>query len=477
MTFSQFLAILLARKWAAITVFVFVVVVTIAISLLLPPQYTGEASVVIDVKPDPLTSVLNPALISPSYMATQVDILTSDRVTSRVIRDLKLTDSPEVRRHWQEETNGQGPIEQWLIDQLNRKLDVKPSRDSNVITIGYKSPDPRFAAALANAYAQAFIATTLELRSEPAQRYAQFFNSQAKDALASLQQAQTRLASFEQQNGIVASDERFDVENTRLNELSSQLVSVQSLVADSNSRQSQAQRGVSDRMQEVIGNPLIANLKAELAKSEAALEQLSSRLGSANPQVIEARANVAQLRSRIDSETQRITASVGVGNRINMQREAELRQQLAEQRARVLKMKEVRDKAQVLQREIDNAQRTYDNVRLRLDQSGLESQTTQGYVNMLTAALPPATPSFPNMVLNVPLAIVMGLLLAIGVAMLLETVDRRLREPADVVALLGLPVLGVLPQPGAKRYVSGRLALPANPSFPGLAAPSAPRGA
>ena len=54
MTFGQFLSILRARKLAAVLVFLLVVASTLGVSLLLPKQYTGAASVVIDVKPDPL---------------------------------------------------------------------------------------------------------------------------------------------------------------------------------------------------------------------------------------------------------------------------------------------------------------------------------------------------------------------------------------------------------------------------------------
>ena len=98
MTFGQFLSILRARLWVALAVFFTVVLATVAVSLLLPKQYTGSASVVIDVKPDPVSAMAFPSMAMPSFMATQVDIITSDRVALRVIRDLKLliVDEPTV---------------------------------------------------------------------------------------------------------------------------------------------------------------------------------------------------------------------------------------------------------------------------------------------------------------------------------------------------------------------------------------------
>ena len=182
MTFGQFLSILRARKWAALMVFVLVVATTVAVSLLMPKTYTGTSSVVIDAKPDPVTAMMNPTAAMPSFMATQVEIMNSDRVALRVIRDLKLLDNPQLRAQWLDEAEGKGVIEQWLVDLLQKKLDIKPSRESNVISIAYQSPDPRFAAGLANAFAQAYIATTLELRVDPAQQFKKFFDVQTKDA-------------------------------------------------------------------------------------------------------------------------------------------------------------------------------------------------------------------------------------------------------------------------------------------------------
>ena len=460
MTFGQFLSILRARFWAALLVFVLVVAATVAVSMLLPKQYTSAASVVIDVKPDPVSAMGYPSAALPGFMATQVDIITSDRVALRVIRDLKLLDNPSLRQQWQEESQGKGTVEQWLVDLIQRKLDVKPSRESNVIQIGYQSPDPRFAAGLANAFAQAYIATTLELRVDPAKQFTTFFNSQSKEAREALERAQTRVSTFQREKGIIASDERLDVEGARLSELSSQLVQIQAISSESGSRQSAAQGATADRMQEVLNNPLIAGMKADLVRGEARLQELNSKFGESHPQVIEARANLTELRSRLDAETRRVTGGVTVTNTINKQREAQLRNALEVQRNKVLTMKAVRDQGQVLVREVESAQRTYDGMMARLNQTAMEAQSTQSYANILTTAAPPAEPSSPKILLNSALSVFIGALLAVAVALVLELRDRRVRAPADVVASLGLPVLGTLPKPGAKRFNSGkRLAL------------------
>ena len=145
-----------------------------------------------------------------------------------------------------------------------------------------------------------------------------------------------------------------------------------------------------------------------------------------------------------------VTGGVGVSNTINRQREAQVRKELEQQRLKVLRMKGVRDEGQVLVREVENAQRAYDAVMARLTQTSLESQSTQSFVNMLSTAAPPADPSSPKILLNTALSIFLGLMLALGTALLLEMLDRRVRTIDDVYAALELPVLGVMPSPQAK---------------------------
>uniref|UniRef100_UPI001C087EDE hypothetical protein n=1 Tax=Acinetobacter baumannii TaxID=470 RepID=UPI001C087EDE len=77
---------------------------------------------------------------------------------------------------------------------------------------------------------------------------------------------------------------------------------------------------------------------------------------------IETRANLAELKTRIETETAKISSSLGISNNINQQRVAEIKAQLDAQRAKVLKMKTQRDQVAVLSRDVESAQRAYDTV-------------------------------------------------------------------------------------------------------------------
>lgn len=445
MTFTQLVSILAARWRIALVVLALVVAAAAALNELLPRRYTASASVLIDLKtPDPITGGISPGMMTASYMATQVDVIQSERVARRVVRALKFDTNPAMRAQWQQEAGGAGSYERWLADLVQGSLDVKPSRESNVITLSYKSVDPKFAAALANAFAQAFVDVTLDLRVEPARQYTGFFDARSKQLREAVEAAQARLSAFQKEKGIVAGDERLDVETARLNELSSQLVALQAMTAESRSREAQA-KSAAGTLQDVINHPVVAGLRADLTRQEARLQELGARLGDAHPQVREQRASLAELRARLEQEMARVGSSVGVSNSINQSREAQVRAALEAQRAKVLELKALRDEVAVLTRDVEHAQRAYDTVLTRSTLTSLESQTTQTNVVVLNPAAEPIEPSSPRRLVNLLIAVFLGTLLGVCAALAREFADRRVRSGDDLAGTLQLPLLGHLP--------------------------------
>lgn len=445
MTIAQLLIVLRARWRFALLVLSVVVGLVAAASLVLPPQYTAVASVVLDVKsPDPIAGVVLPGMTVPGYMGTQLGVIQSERVALRALKYLHADTDKALQQRWHVESGGHGDFDSWLAEQTLHGLDVVPIRDSNVIMVSYRSSDPDHAAAVANAFVKAYIETTLELRVDPAKQFSSVFDGSAKNLREDLERAQTRLSAYQQSKGIVASDEKLDVENLRLAELSSQLVVMQGLASESGSRQGQSGSNP-DRMPEAVGSLLLGNLTSELSREEAKLKELATTLGDNNPRVVEVRASIAQTRARIDSETQRVAGSLAVNNSVNQTRLAQARAAVDEQRNKLLHMKGQRDEAAVLLRDVENAQRAYDAVLARATQSGVESQTTQTNVSVLKRAAPPGKPSSPRLVLNLAVALFIGSLLAAGSAIARESSDRRLRTDTDVTLALRQPLLGVLP--------------------------------
>lgn len=444
MSARQFFFMLRARWLLVLTLFLLSIGSAAAISLLLPKQYTASAAVVIDVKtPDPIAGALSPAVAMPSFMATQVDILESDRVALQVVRALKLTDSPDMIDKWNADTKATGNFELWLANRLQRSLEVKPSKESNLVTVNFTSVSPRFSVAVANAFVKAYIETMVDLRVDPAKQYSTFFDTRSRQLRDDVGKAQAKLSAFQRQQGMLVTDERLDVETLRLSELSAQLVALQGSSADSRSRQVAATT-TPDQLQDVITNPVVAGLRTDLSRAEAKLQEMSERFGDSHPSVVEARANISGLQSKLLQETQRLSGSVGVTNIINQSREFQVRSSLEAQRAKLLKMKTNRDESAVLQREVENAQRAYDGVMARLTQMSLESQVNQTNASVLMWAVEPSRHSAPQLSFNLAIGAFVGVLLAIAGALLRESTDRRIRTLEDVAHEVGLPVLGTL---------------------------------
>lgn len=450
MSFSQFLAIVGAHRKAALVAFFGTIVLVIGLSLIWPKTYTAQAVVVVDQKPDPVSANPYSNLTTPGFMATQVEIFQSDRVALRVVRNLRLAESTQARLEWDEATDSTGSIESWLAERLQKKLDVKPSRESNLINVSFKADTPAEAAFKANAFVQAYLDTNLDLRAEPARQYSGFFEERAKQLREELELSQAKLSAYQKEKGIIASDERLDIENARLSDLSTQLVQLQAISAESSSRKTQASRST-EQLQDVLINPLVASLKTDLAREEAKLKQASATLGENHPTVIQIRASMNEIKDRLASEIRKVGGGVGVTDAINQARMAEIKSSLEAQRTKVLQLKEQRDQLGILMKDVENAQRAYDNVLARLSQSSLESENKLPNVAVLTPAVEPIKHSSPKLLLNSVGSFFLGLLLAAGTVFALEFKDRRIRSLQDLTQTLSLPVIGSLTPPGKKK--------------------------
>src|SRR6266850_1922961 len=444
MSLQQFLMILRGRLMLVASILIGTVAVIVAASLVLPKKYTATAAVVVDVKsPDPITGTMLHAMVMPGYMATQRDIITSDRVAQKVVKLLKLDEVPSKKEQWLQSTQGRGSLVAWLADGLQKKLDVRPSRESNVIDISYRAGDPAFAAAVANAFAQAYIDASIELRTEPARQYARWFGEQDKGLRENVQKAQARLSEHQKTYGIVASDERLDSETGKLNDLSAQLTVVQGQTAEARSKQRSG--SAANTLPEVVQNPLINTLKADIARQEAKLQELAGNLGKNHPQYQRMESELASLKQRLEAETRLITSGFGTATAVGKDTEAELAAAVAAQKTKLLGMRQARDQLAALQRDVDNAQKAYEGVSQRLTQSRLESQFTQTNVSVLTLAAEPVAPSFPNVPVNIALSIFLGTFFGIAAAFVTEMLDRRIRSAEDVMEMLQLPMLGGIP--------------------------------
>lgn len=446
----QVLLILRAHYKIALIVFVLTIAVGLGISLLMPKQYITTTSLVFDVKsPDPVAGMLLPVV--PGYMATQVDIIKSDRLAQQVATALKLDQNPALKQQWKEATDGEGNLQLWVGELLQKGLIVTPATGASIINISYAAGDPSFAAAVANTYAQLYIDTNIELRVDPARQYARWFGDQAKLMREKLEKAQAALSEYQQEKGIVTKDEQMDAETSKLNDLSAQLTLAQGQTVEVRSK---ANSGA-DALPEVNQNPLIQGLKTDIARQEAKLREAAENLGQNHPQYQRMEVEIAALKNQLAVEKLYITNSFAASKSVALDKESQIKAAIAAQKKKLLELKSGRDQLAVLQRDVDAAQNAYDGVIKRYNQTSLESQVTQTNVSVLNPAVEPPEPASPNIRKNMAASVLLGLLLGGGAAFLLELLDRRIRSAGDLAEMLQVPVLAVLERPRSPSRLLG----------------------
>lgn len=455
MDFNQYLLAFRARRKAFMMVFAAVVITALAVVAILPKKYVASATVLLDGRDEQSMTARLSARERAGYVQTQVDLIQSGKVAKRVVRDLKLATLPGVREAYERDTGGLGTIEDWASVELLKKLKVDSST-SNVVTLIYADGEPRLAADVANGFAKAYVDTSLELRTEPSREAAAWFEDQLKGLRTSVSQSQSKLTAYQREKGIISTDERTDVESVRLSEISTQLLAARNATYDAQSRYKHAVEfingnastgtsgGAADSLPEVMANPAVQAVKAELVRAEARLEQSTTDLGPNHPQYQRNASEVQGLRDKLASEMKKVVGGLSNTALQSRRREEELKNAYAAQQERLLSMRDSRVELAVLSRDVENAQRTYDTALSRWLTNKVDSRAQLTNIALLSPAVEPLTPAQPKVGLIAGLSLLIGALLAAGVVYLLEAMDRRVRSRSDLESRLAVPTLGRL---------------------------------
>ena len=467
MTITQFLRIVWARKWLAVGLMVLVSIVGSLVTVNLPKRYTAETSLIVEMRVDPVLGMMAPSLVAPGYIATQVDVLKSERVAARVVKLLGVERSETAIAQWRDATKEKIPLDRYYAALLQKGLTVEPTNGSNVINVSFSAADPIFAQTAANAFAKAYMDVSVELRVAPARESAGFLDDQTKVLRSNLEAAQAKLSKFQQERGIVVSDERFDQENARYQLLISQLSAAQAEAVDAAAR---SRLSGGENSPDVLNSPAVQGLKSQLAIAEAKLTELAAIVGKNHPQRIQAEAQINELKQQIAAETRRVAGGALSASRGSAQKVGEIQAMINEQKRKLQALRSGRDEEAVYKRDVDTAQRAYDNISSKVGQVTLEGQNSQANTRLLSAAVEPLEPSRPKVAAGVAASVIGGLVLGMLAALGWEMLDRRVRDPEDLMVMSGVPVIGVLRPEGSKRPVFRRLlqAAPISPTHPSL---------
>jgi chain length determinant protein EpsF len=466
-TIQQLVRILRAHAGTLLMVAILVASLAAGVMTVLPKRYKATATVLVEPETRDSAGAAGggPAGRAEEVVSTHSDILASTAVAQAVVEALGLEqrrDAPAlladpslgsvVRRTARilfpaEEQAETEDLRVWMAGRLQRNLELKSNRDSRVIHVTYTAPDPQFAAAAANAFVEAYRQTVRDLNVRPVQEDSRLYDQQMAQLRQRLESAEAELTRFQQEKGIVASDERLDVETARLNELSGQLAVAQAQAVESAAKERRLReflaRPGAQPPAEIVGAPVVQQLQQRIAESEAEFSELARRRGPNHPQRRAAETKLQQLRAELGQAMQRMTHSLLASSQVGPEREAAARGAFERQRNRVLGLKSARDRLAALAREVEEARRAYLAASERLARSRIASEAGRANTSLVHGAVAPISPFGPSPMLVVALAFAGGLAIGIGVALAREASDGRIRCERDVLEL-GAPVLAVL---------------------------------
>lgn len=402
MTLRQFLLALRARFRVFAVAVAAVVLAAAVASFLMAKSYRATVSLLVDARDEQSMGEAVRSLGLPqehlSYLQTQADILSSPKVARRVVEQLKLAESPAALAVLGVRTSGNPRLEDVLVDQLQHALKVETSQ-SNVIRATVTATDPRLAATIANAFATAYVGTTLELRVAPNREAAAWFDEQLKGLRGSLEEAQRKLR------------------------------------ADQDAKRQQLAQHP-ERLPQVRDDVFIQQLRADLLHGQEKLRELSTQYGVNHPVYQRQVSENRELRGRLQAELRKVAAGVADPDGPATPLPASRLSGDSPEQSGTLEP--------VLQHNVESAERAYDTALQRYFSSQVDSRASQTNVAVLSPAAVPLVPYRPNIPLNLALALVTGLALGCALVAWMERQDARVRSAEDLVSVMQAPLLAVL---------------------------------
>jgi capsular exopolysaccharide synthesis family protein len=437
----QLANIFLKRKWQILSITLAVLIPTLVITLLTTPEYRSIVTIQIDpetVKVLPYREVSEP-LNAPYnyelYMKTQDQILKSPTLAERTIQRLE------------EESAGEETYR--LAGSFVDSFEVQRVHESQVIRLGYSSPDPLFSARVANTAAEEFIKLHLEKKRETTERARKFLEDQLNTLRQRLEDAEAQLIRYARDHNILDVENRqHNLIRQRLDHLTAELSKVESEYIALKAEYEAIRSATADQFPQSLDNPLIARLETRQTELEQTLAQLLSQFGENWPAVIKTRNELSVVKAQLDEERSAALTQAKRQAQMEFNKAREgyrtLARSLDRQKQLVNQLNEASVEYNILEREVDTNEQLYQGLLQRLKETGVTAGLEFGNIQIIDRARPDYIPFRPQPKRNLALALLVGLSLGIGLAFLREYLDDTVKKPDDIEAL-GLPSLGLIP--------------------------------
>lgn len=452
--------ILQKRKWTVVACLVVVVTLAAIASFRQTPLYAGVTRLTIGREnPDPLGFSKGEAS-SEDYdysltLETQLKIMQSDELLMGVAKQLQLDKNPSfVGKVTPPPAAGQPQAldpqqEAMLLGKMHGALSLSVIPRTRIVEIQFLSPDPKLAAQIANALANAYIEHNFRTKFESTMQTSDWLAKQLSDLQMRVETAQEKLVRYQRENGIVEINDKENIITDKLTDVNKQLTEAEGDRIQKEALYRMASSGdpsiVARSASNAGADSLLEKLRASRAELRTQYAQLSTQFGPSYPKVLEVQNQIKEVDAAIESERQKLLVRMKSEYLAALQREKLLRTALEQQKVEANNLSQRAIEYNLLKRDVDTSRQLYEGLLQKLKEAGVSAGLRSSNIQVVDVARVPLSPVKPNIPRNIELGFLVGLAGGILLAFALEALDSTVRTADEVQAISRLPVLGIIP--------------------------------
>lgn len=465
--FSTVRGILFRQRWLIASVVAAALIGGLVMTLLATPMYEATAK----VKVEPYGAYIlegqdvDQGISSNQvydYLATQIEVIKSRSLAEVVVANLNLGERYDLLGKDVDEGRAPGTSDeawaqakrQMATSILVGSVVTRVPEENWVIPIGFRSDKPALAAELANAYADAFVASGTSSKIADNQYAIGYLQEQIVDVRSKLEDAEQAANTFARLNGIISQPVPGGVggEGASVTLTTTNLASINQRVSDARAARIAAEqrwRSIQNlpasQLPEVQSNSVLQSLVSDRAAKMAQLADLRQRYNDDFPQITTLLSQIGSLDNQIERISADVKATVRNEYTVALNQERALQAELGSLTGDTLTERDAQVQLSVLEREAQALRDQLKSLLDRFNQVNSAANVNSGTLSKLDAATVPGSPYAPNLFNNLALALVFGVALAAALAVLRETLDDRIRTLDDIEEKLGVPLLGHTP--------------------------------
>jgi uncharacterized protein involved in exopolysaccharide biosynthesis/Mrp family chromosome partitioning ATPase len=450
------------------------VVIALIATLVIPPSYRGTAVLLIDPRQPKVTqsdTVMPGFGADAAAVETQVDIISSSAVAGRVIDRLRLNDDPVFTAPSLGErlsgiasavlgrdTRVEDDVRaSQLAQKLAAILSVRRRGMTYAIEISAIDSNPRRAAEIANAVAQAYLDEQRAAKTEVASQASGWLDDRIDELRNRARDAEQAVADYKSAHDLVSVTQGNRLVSREIEDQTQQLALARARTAEARARldkvRASAKRGDDyAELGEVLQSQMVANLRAQYAAAVQTEAGYRAIYGERNPILAAASRQVAAARQQIDREVNRIIAGVSNEFDVARKREAELESELGRLKSKSSNLGQVEVELGQLEREAQASRALYEQYLARAKDINEQKSLQIAEARIVSPAMTPTRPTRPGTAMLMIAAAVGGLLLGAIAVIGRESLRRGIRTEGELEEALGLRSWGVVAAlPGRRR--------------------------